>query len=261
MRTVIAAVVLTTSSVALLSAQPAVERAAAVGDAPQVAQEAPERGGAGGFVRDVGGDYAHFFSWSTAKWLGVGGLAAAAIHPADEEIRDATQASEVATQSGTVGQVYGSQSFQAPLAVAWWVVGHAAGSSRAAEAGRDLVRAQINTMSWTFSLKYAVNRERPNGDPRSFPSGHASATFATAMVLQEHYGWKLGVPFFTLATYTAASRVVQDKHWTSDVVFGAFMGMASGRTVTMRLRSKTVSVAPLAVPGGGGVLVSLGRLE
>jgi membrane-associated phospholipid phosphatase len=76
------------------------------------------------------------------------------------------------------------------------------------------------------------------------------------MVLQEHFGWKLGVPFFAVAAYTGASLVAANEHWVSDVVFGAFVGIASGRTVTIHLRDARVSLAPLAVPGGGGVLVT-----
>jgi membrane-associated phospholipid phosphatase len=76
------------------------------------------------------------------------------------------------------------------------------------------------------------------------------------MVLQEHFGWKLGVPAFAAAAYTAVSRITANQHWASDVVFGAAVGLASGRTVTIRLRDARFSLAPLAVPGGGGVLVT-----
>ena len=100
-------------------------------------------------------------------------------------------------------------------------------------------------------MKFAVGRTRPNGDPRSFPSGHATATFATAMVLQDHYGWKVGVPFFAAATYTAISRVTIKKHWASDVTMGAFVGVASARTVTLHLRKTRFAMAPYAVPLGG----------
>ena len=127
------------------------------------------------------------------------------------------------------------------------------GSSRAADAGRDLVRAQINATTWAYALKFAVDRTRPNGDPRSFPSGHSTATFATAMVLQQHYGWKVGVPFFAAATYTAVSRLTVNKHWASDVTFGAFVGMASARTVTLHLRDARFAMTPFFVRGGGGV--------
>jgi membrane-associated phospholipid phosphatase len=145
---------------------------------------------------------------------------------------------------------------QVPLAIAVWGVGAAAGSGRVAETGRDLLRAQISVVSWTYAIKIATQRTRPNGDPRSFPSGHASTSFATAMVLQDHFGWKAGVPAFAAAVYTAMSRVGANEHWASDVAFGAFVGIASARTVTIHLRDTRVSLAPLAVPGGGGVLVT-----
>lgn len=228
---------------------------------PQPVEPAPEPEGARRFVRDVGSDYKHFLSWSTVRWLGVGSLAAAAIYPADDAIRDATQNDGAFLLSETAGQTYGNLSLQVPLAVGWWIMGHAASSTREVEAGRDLVRAQISAMSWTYAVKYSFNRTRPNGDLRGFPSGHASSAFATAMVLQEHYGWKLGMPMFAIATYTAASRVVDNKHWASDVVFGAFLGMTSGRTVTVHLHDRPISIAPLAVPGGGGVSLSVRRIE
>jgi membrane-associated phospholipid phosphatase len=132
-------------------------------------------------------------------------------------------------------------------------VGHSTGSQRGAAAGRDLLRAQISAVSWTYALKFVVNRDRPNGDTRSFPSGHASATFATAMVLQEYYGWKIGVPMFGLATYTAVSRLTENKHWASDVAFGAVLGMVCGRTVTVRMRHARFALAPQVVPGGAAI--------
>ena len=63
-------------------------------------------------------------------------------------------------------------------------------------------------------------------------------------------------PPTSTATYTAASRVTGNYHWASDVVLGAFVGVASARTVTVRLRDTRVSMAPWVVPGGGGVLMS-----
>ena len=55
--------------------------------------------------------------------------------------------------------------------------------------GRDLVRAQIVTQTLTQVLKYSGQRERPDGsNNKSFPSGHSSGSFATATVLQRHYG-------------------------------------------------------------------------
>jgi membrane-associated phospholipid phosphatase len=205
------------------------------------------------FVSDVGHDYVNFVSIDNLPLALAGGTATAAILPADHEIsEDLAGPTPYGLEPGST---YGNLAFQFPLAVTWWIVGHAKGSERAAAAGRDLVRAQISAVSWTYVIKYATDRTRPNGDPRSFPSGHASASFATAMVLQEYYGWKLGIPMFAVATYVGAERVSDKKHWPSDVVFGATIGLLAGRTVTLHVRAAKVSIQPLAVRGGGGVLV------
>jgi len=217
----------------------------------------PQEGSASGrFMRDVGGDYKHFFRPETAYWYSGGLAAAGLVHVADEDIAEEMAEPSATTRALEGGDKYGNLSLQVPLAVGWWVVGHVAGSARGADAGRDLVRAQISATSWAYAWKYAVDRTRPNGDPRSFPSGHAAATFATAMVLQDHYGWKVGVPFFVASTYTAISRLTINKHWASDVTFGAFVGIASARTVTLHVRAQKFALVPLAVPRGGGLALT-----
>ena len=64
---------------------------------------------------------------------------------------------------------------------------------------------------------------------------------------------------YAVATYVAGERVTNNKHWASDVVFGAAVGIMSGRTVTLHVRQTSVRVAPQAVPGGGGVIVNVLR--
>jgi hypothetical protein len=211
------------------------------------------------FVGDVFHDYWNFVdSMENARIAVGGGILAATVHFNDHKW--SAEASPTATPASLQpGATYGNLALQFPLAITWWVVGHAAGSERGADTGRDLVRAQISAASWTYLLKYSVNRTRPNGDPRSFPSGHASASFATATVLQEHYGWKLGLPMYAAAAYVAAERVTQQKHWPSDVVFGAAIGTISGRTVTLHVRRERLTVQPHAVPGGGALIVHVER--
>jgi membrane-associated phospholipid phosphatase len=225
--------------------------------AGQPAAGANDTNGAVRLLHDVAIDYKNFLSVENAEILAVGGAAAGGVHAIDHPVSDWVVANNPATLTG--GYEYGSQLLQIPVAVAWWAIASAAGSDRNADAGRDLLRAQLSVVSWTYAIKYAADRTRPNGDPRGFPSGHASTSFATAMVLQEHYGWKLGLPGFLMATYTAASRIGANEHWMSDVVFGAAVGMASGRTATLHLRTTRVAIAPLAAPGGGGVLVTVER--
>jgi len=242
------------------SGEPAADLAAANDASQKATGTTPARKGSAfsRFIKDVGSDYKNFFSKETAIWYGAGLGAAGLVHLADDEIREALEdPSEPAMHAFEGGDKYGNVSVQLPLAVGWWALGSAFGSARGADAGRDLLRAQINAATWTYAIKFAVNRTRPNGDPRSFPSGHASAAFATAMVLQEHYGWKVGLPFFAGATYTGLSRISADKHWASDVVFGAAVGMASARTVTLHLRRHKITLAPFSVPRGGGLALML----
>lgn len=209
---------------------------------------------AGRFFKDVGRDYKDFFRLETAAWYVAGLGAANIVHIWDEEIvEEMAEVSGSTRQTLEGGDKYGNLTWQVPMAVGWWAVGKALDSPKGIEVGRDLLRAQISATSWSYAIKFAVGRTRPNGDPRSFPSGHSAATFATAMVLQDHYGWKVGVPAFTAATYTAFSRLIDNKHWASDVTMGAFVGIASARTATLHLRQQKVALAPFAVPGGWGV--------
>jgi membrane-associated phospholipid phosphatase len=221
---------------------------------PAVAQSPPKEsrdrtaGAATQFASDIGHDYARFISWENVDWLAIGAGAAFAVHPADNSVRTHVEGGGVATYPGA--DLYGRQVFQMPLAIGWWIAGASVGSVRGAATGRDLVRAQISAASWTYVMKLATDRTRPNGDPRSLPSGHAANVFATATVLQQHYGWKAGVPAYAAAIYTAASRVAADEHWLSDVAFGAAVGLVAGRTVTLHVRASRIAIAPVPIAGG-----------
>ena len=97
-------------------------------------------------------------------------------------------------------------------------------------------------------LKSMIGRERPADSPESpyafhpfnfndhsFPSGHAAVAFALATSLaREIEGQWDDAAFFTLATLTAYSRMHDDKHWASDVVFGAGVGILASRFVHRR---------------------------
>ena len=224
--------------------------------APPSNAEAPrQRGGFTGFFVDVGRDYKAWFTLDTTRTLIVGTAATMFVRPADEELT--ARGFREVEDALTLGDEYGNLAFQVPLAVGWWGIGHAVGPKHA-DAGRDLLRAQISAASWTYAIKFAVNRTRPNGDPRSFPSGHSSATFAAATVLHRHYGLKLGLPFYALGVYTAVARIHDRKHWLSDTVMGSTVGIAAGRAVTFHLKQHPVQVIPARVAGGMMLQFSVG---
>jgi membrane-associated phospholipid phosphatase len=152
------------------------------------------------------------------------------------------------------GKVIGYGAVQIGAAIGTWAYGRVTNKrGRAAHIGLDLLRAQIVTQAVTYGLKYTVRRERPDDSGGySFPSGHSSTTFATASVLERHFGWKAGIPTYALATYVAASRLHENRHFLSDVIFGGAVGMAAGRTVTRHGR-KNFALVPVVVPKGWGL--------
>ena len=62
----------------------------------------------------------------------------------------------------------------------------------------------------------------------SFPSGHTSISFCLASNLWDHYGPGIGIPLYLAAIVTGASRMQDDRHFFSDVVAGATIGMIVG---------------------------------
>lgn len=114
------------------------------------------------------------------------------------------------------------------------------------------------TAGATLLLKYCVSEERPNHKNfHSFPSGHTSASFATAAFLQRRYGWKLGAPAYALATYVAWGRVFSKNHYWWDVVAGAAIGAGSAYIFTRPwAREHQLSIAPYSDGSQHGVITS-----
>ena len=71
---------------------------------------------------------------------------------------------------------------------------------------------------------------------------------------QRCHGWLWALPAYGLASYVAASRLHDNVHYLSDVVFGAAVGTIAGRTVTRHGRSN-FAMMPMLVPGGAGFVV------
>jgi membrane-associated phospholipid phosphatase len=123
--------------------------------------------------------------------------------------------------------------------------------------GADLIDAQIVNGVLTTGLKVAVDRTRPNGGHRSFPSGHTSSTFATAAVIQRDLGWRAALPVYALGAYVGTSRVVDRAHFVSDVLFGTAVGLVSGRAVTVGHGRAQVSVSAVPLRGGAALTLTM----
>ena len=91
--------------------------------------------------------------------------------------------------------------------------------------------AALLTGSTVNALKQTTHVERPDGsNNRSFPSGHTATAFMTATMLTKEYGHKspwVGIGAYTAASATGLMRMANNKHWLSDVLTGAGIGILS----------------------------------
>jgi acid phosphatase family membrane protein YuiD len=129
--------------------------------------------------------------------------------------------------------------------------------------GTRALKSTLLAGAAALALKSIIGRQRPDlsgsnayvfrpfrAHDISLPSGHTAVAFALATSLARETGdrWT-DAAFFAAATLTAYSRMHDDKHWASDVVLGAGIGILSARFVH-RFQAR-VAVSP------GGVGMSL----
>jgi hypothetical protein len=96
-----------------------------------------------------------------------------------------------------------------------------------------LLMANIIANGTVFSVKGWSHERRPDGsDFASFPSGHTAEAFVGAEFMRLEYKdvspW-YGIAGYAMATATGMLRMYNDKHWMSDVLAGAGVGIASTR--------------------------------
>ncbi|TGE10193.1 phosphatase PAP2 family protein [Hymenobacter fodinae] len=116
------------------------------------------------------------------------------------------------------------------------------------------------------NLKSLSHTKRPDNpaDFSSFPSAHTAEAFMTATLLYEEFGrtrpW-VAVGGYTVATATGAMRMLNNRHWITDVLAGASIGVLSAEAVWHlypvaahwlpgHLGEKLLLV-PAYMPGGG----------
>jgi membrane-associated phospholipid phosphatase len=187
-------------------------------------------------------------------WAGIGGGLALAVHPLDDNVHDAVVNSSTADKIFKPGAILGNTATLLAVSTVVYVVGRTKDAPRLSHVGMDLIRSIAISELLVESLKYTTRRERPDGSGKtSFPSGHASDTFAFATALERHLGWKYAAPAYVFSSYVAASRLPANRHWLSDVVFGAATGIIAGRTVTGHEELK-YPVEVTFVPGGAAIL-------
>ncbi|MFV8328059.1 phosphatase PAP2 family protein [Flavobacterium sp. ZS1P14] len=94
-----------------------------------------------------------------------------------------------------------------------------------------LVTSYIIMSASVLGLKSLTKIERPDGSSNnSFPSGHTATAFAGAEFLWQEYKDKsiwYGISGYVVATGTGVFRIINNKHWLTDVAAGAGIGILS----------------------------------
>lgn len=109
----------------------------------------------------------------------------------------------------------------------------------------------------TYGIKFITGRIRPDGaNRRSFPSGHTSSSFLAATIADDLYGSKIGLPAYLLAGLTGLSRIHDNKHYLSDVIFGASLGIALGKGFGNDAQKKTLQKID-----DGGIKIRINNLK
>ncbi|MCB8964451.1 MAG: phosphatase PAP2 family protein [Bacteroidales bacterium] len=90
------------------------------------------------------------------------------------------------------------------------------------------------TSAVVYAAKETTGVMRPDSSSRtSFPSGHAALAFAGAEFIRQEFKGKsvwYGVAGYAVATTVAGMRVVDNRHWLTDVVAAAGVGMLCTQT-------------------------------
>jgi hypothetical protein len=197
-------------------------------------------------------DVKHLASKESLLIASIGGAAALAVHPADKSVNSHLSGHNDLFASGAV---IGNTGTLAGVAFGTWGVGRMLGSHDASHLGLDGLRAIALSEVMVQSLKYTVRRERPDhSSGYAFPSGHSADTFAVATVIAGHPGFRWSLIGYAAASYVAISRLHENVHYLSDVVFGAAVGSIAGTTVTRHGRSN-YALIPIIQPRGGGLVL------
>ena len=205
-------------------------------------------------LRNLGEDIKALPSADTAIILGTGAGIAIVVHPIDDNL--STWAGDRGPSSYTkLGRTIGDGWTQGGAALATYAIGLAAHHQPTAHLGSDLIRGQFLNAIVTRATKVIAHRARPGGSEDSFPSGHSSASFLTASVLDGHFGMKVGAPAYAVAGFVAWTRVRDNAHWVTDTIMGAAIGTIIGRTVTATERTRRWTVVPSASHDAVGIYV------
>ncbi|MEP7265056.1 MAG: phosphatase PAP2 family protein [Bacteroidota bacterium] len=126
------------------------------------------------------------------------------------------------------------------------------------------VKSELLMSGLVLSLKKIVGEGRPDsGRKNSFPSGHTAQAFMAASFLSHEFGYRSNwytIGAYTLATTVGTMRVLNNRHWISDIIAGAGFGILSTNVVyaTHQYKwSKKSKSSAMLLPQFGGDITGL----
>jgi membrane-associated phospholipid phosphatase len=189
----------------------------------------------------------------------VAGLLFAGALLGDHEFQEGAQGarSGFSNSLASVGNSFGDWRILVPALSAGYLAGEIAGNDALKGTIVRAGAAAALATGLSSGLKYTIGRNRPDvagtniefrpfSGSNSFPSGHTAAAFAiaTAVADQTTDGWSDYV-LYGAASVTALARINDNRHWTSDVLFGALIGHLSAKWIGRKMGP--VHVAPTGV--------------
>lgn len=205
-------------------------------------------------------------------WLTAGVAAATALAVnRDAEIRaqvleaDGRTARRVATKLEPLGRY----EVEAAALGTLYLVGRGAGDARLVSTAATAFESYLWAGILTSVAKGAFGRERPGRGSEEgrffagdtiFPSGHTARSFAIAAVLAERHGRKAAFIAYPLAALIGLSTVEEDRHWASDIIAGAGLGLSIGKGIAARHPAAAPGPAAASfqvVPGRGGAALRI----
>lgn len=94
-----------------------------------------------------------------------------------------------------------------------------------------LLTAEVLMNGMVQSIKRVSNKTRPDSSAdNSFPSGHTAQAFLAASFFNKEFGGRypwLSAGMYTVATTVGVFRILNNRHWLSDIIAGAGFGILS----------------------------------
>ena len=144
---------------------------------------------------------------------------------------------------------FGDGVYVLPALFGTYVIGEAAHNQKMRKVALLSIESFLIAGGFAQIGKYLFHRHRPSSESASpfrfdgpsfkrhhvsFPSGHTTCAFAVAAVISEEFKEKsifIPIAAYSLASLAGIARIERKDHWTSDVFFGACLGVAVGKLI------------------------------